>query len=474
MASAISLHQRVSAPGTLQVWAGVTGVAAAPNVVWTFDGAPANPVVVRPFAPARVGAAANAGEARVFTSILSFNDQPAGVPHVIEAALGSVRVALEVRGVPAEVPEWGFPTPLRILLASCFDRKTDKNIAGRLVKALVKSDRPDLSLFLGDQVYLDLPTFQDLGHGLRDMAVAFEEKYVANWFPDMAGYHELLVAGPAAFAPDDHEYWNNYPHAAIFMENTWNAEVRGRWHDAARAMWEAFQLDAASQPGAPLRFDFPKPLSILVLDTRTDRTGNQLLSPTSAKAVGDWADFVIHENRIPILITGQSIFEEKAGFFGTRFADARLANHDDYGVLVKALMRMIDAGRPVLCLTGDVHFGRILTIENSPKANRLYEVISSPVSLVENVVANAFSPITSLFKKKSDWPKHGEPPMKPFTLLDFGADYDFRTSHGQRGNHVVMLTFGRIGDTAVRIKAAFHPLHPSKPNAPFEKEFDLR
>jgi hypothetical protein len=471
---AISLHQRVTAPGTLQVWAGVTGVAAAPNVVWTFDGAAVNPQFVRPFIPARKGAAANAGELRVFTAIVSFDDQPAGVPHVVEASFGGARVALEVRAVPAEVPEWGFPTPLRILLASCYDRKTDKGTAGPLVKALVKTERPDFSLFVGDQVYLDLPTFQNLGHGLRDMAAAFEEKYVDNWFPDMAGYHELLVAGPAAFAADDHEYWNNYPHPAIYMDNTWDETVRGRWHDAALAMWEAFQLDAASQSGEPLRFDFPKPLSILVLDTRTKRTNDLMMSPTSAAEVDKWAKFVIDEKRIPILITGQTIFEEKAGFFGTHFGDARLANHDDYGVLVKALMRMVDAGRPVLCLTGDVHFGRILSIENSPKANRLYEVISSPVSLVENVVTNVFSPITSLFKKKSDWPKHSEPPTKPFTLLDFGAAYDFRTSHGQRGNHVVMLTFGRIGDTAVRMKATFHPLHPTKPNTPFEQEFDLR
>jgi len=474
MPPAISLHQRVSPPGTLQVWAGVTGIADAPNVRWTFDGSAVPPVFIRPFAAARVGDAANAGEERVFTAILSFNDLPAGVPHAVEATLGSARVRLEVRGVPAEVPEWGFPDRLRILFASCFDRKTDKGIAGPLVKSIAQSERPDLSLFVGDQVYLDLPTFQSLGHGLRDMALAFETKYVANWFPDMAGYHELLVAGPSAFAPDDHEYWNNYPHPALYMDNTWNATVRDRWRDAARAMWEAFQLDAGSQSGQPLRFDFPKPLSILVLDTRTDRTDSQMMSAASATAVDAWADFVIEQKRIPVLITGQTIFEEKAGFFGTRFGDARLANHDDYGVLVKALKKMVDAGRPVLCLTGDVHYGRILTTEGSEKANRLYEVISSPVSLVENVAADAFSPITSLFKAKSDWPKHSDAPTKPFTLLDFGADYDFRTTHGQRGNHVVMLSFGRISDTAVRVQATFYPLHPTKPNTPFVKEFDLR
>ena len=476
MPPALSLQQRIAPPGTLQVWAGVTGVTAAPNVTWKFDGASVPPTVVRPFTAARTGAAVNANEERVFTSIVNFNDQPAGVPHLVEMSLGNLTVSLEVRAVPAQVPEWGFAQPLRILLASCFDKNTDGGVAGDKVKAVVKSERPDLSLFVGDQVYLDLPTFENLGQGLRDMASNFEGKYVANWFPTGKDYHDVLATGPAAFAADDHEYWNNYPHASIYMNNTWDDTVRGRWKDAARAMWTAFQLDAAREPGEPLRFDFPAPLSIMILDTRTerDREGNRFMTAGSAQQLDQWADFVIQNKRIPILITGQTIFEEKAGAFGTRFADARLANYRDYPVVVNALKRMIDAGRPALCLTGDVHYGRILTIENSLLANRLYEVISSPVSLVQNVVSNFFSPITSIFKKKSDWPKHSEPPTKPFTLLDFGGAYDFRTKHGQRGNHIVMLTFGRIGASMVRVRATFHPLHPTKPNTPFEQEFDLR
>ncbi len=466
----LSVHQRVAQPGQLDVWVGATDTAQAPQLQWRLDGAPAQPQVLRPLAVIR-GPQLQGQPKRTFTGVVRFADPDPSTAHRIEVhANGAVKPAeVLARSLPQSVPPFGTPDKLRILLVSCYHGRTDdKHVATTVVHNVLKTKRPDLTLFLGDQVYLDLPTLQNFGESVDWLAEDFERKYVANWFPLAsameAGFHAVLRAAPGVFSPDDHEYWNNYPHAAPFLQNTWrNAD---NWTRASIMMWNAFQLQHGVQPGEPVRIDWIDPLSIFILDTRTKRKldFSQTMSATAAAKLEEWADdLVANPTKFGILVTGQSIFEKGVKWLQERAVDAVLADHGDYPRLIGAVRKVLNAKRPLLTVTGDVHWGRILTVQNSMFANRLYEVISSPTSLVEDIAQDLSQKVKGLFGKEpvGPWPKHSDAPSKDFGLEAFGPGFEFKTIHPQKGNQVVMLELGNIAGTAIHVEATFYPLNPS-------------
>lgn len=465
----LSLHQRVSARGTFHIWVGASGVTQPPAISWTIDGAPANPGAVVQMTSVRTAAMVAPNQLRAFAGIVSFVDPDPTRPHRLEAVaqLDGTRALLDVRSIPSAVPNAGpADAPLRILLASCFHRDTDKNRAGTIVHQIVKSERPDLTLFLGDQVYLDLPTLQNFKNTLPWMAANFESKYVENWFPDEAafhaGYHELLSSAPSVFAPDDHEYWNNFPHAAPHLENTFTGGGRANWTQAAQQMWRAFQMQSGKAPGEAVVIDDIDPLSILVLDTRTDRTRGfddpKFMSQAAIDATRQWSRNLIARKRFGFLITGQTLFEPPAGFFAKRFGDARMADHkSDYAAVIGAIRQAVSAGRPILCITGDVHWGRVLAARGTA-TDRLFEIISSPVSLVQNLLKDVGGATGQ--GQGDDWPKHTKPPTEDVHFAEIGT-FELHPTALQRGNQVVLLELRRKG-TAIEIKVRFHPIHPTK------------
>ena len=105
-----------------------------------------------------------AGPGGAFTGLFSFPGIAPGSVHDVAVGTGTELATLRVRALPAEVPADGFET-FNVLLVSCFHRDEDKTgNAGRVVGRLPV--KPDLTLLMGDQVYLDLPTlagFQERG-----------------------------------------------------------------------------------------------------------------------------------------------------------------------------------------------------------------------------------------------------------------------------------------------------------------------
>ena len=128
---------------------------APPDISWTLDGAAVDAVPIRTLTRVHTGS-------RTFTGVYSLtNPGAAGVPHRITArAKGSDSPAqLVVRPVPDLIPadDW-----LRILLISCFHQDEDRGgRAARTVRNIRAAERPDLTLLMGDQVYLDLPTLKN-------------------------------------------------------------------------------------------------------------------------------------------------------------------------------------------------------------------------------------------------------------------------------------------------------------------------
>ena len=208
------------------------------------------------------------------------------------------------------------------------------------------------------------------------------------------------------------------------VSNSWAQPGRDRWEAAARACYEGFQHGSGDLLGSPLELDIA-PLSFLMLDSRTDRDRDmsRLLRPEVSTQVADWADRVARDSRFvaAVVVTGQSLLEDEVSAVTGSIADYALANYKKpYQALLRALGTIAGAGKQVLLLTGDVHWGRVTTVgdrQRVPEATVFHELISSPASLVETIgadqVATAIGVVKGWFGADDPWPRHGDAVAPP-------------------------------------------------------------
>jgi hypothetical protein len=338
---------------------------------------------------------------------------------------------------------------LNVLLVSCFHASQDKNgLAGTVAAQIPAAFKPHLSILMGDQVYLDLPTLQDFPDDAAWLADKFENDYVQNWMRE-PGYSPILASAPSVSVPDDHEYWNNYPHTSAHIQNTWKSDGRERWRGAAQAMFQAFQLPQPPGFGAAVEIDID-PLSIFVPDARTFRDPDRAFSmPPSLRAqMKAWTERVARDGMYGVVVFCQSLFDVPVSRFKGTVGDWSLSNYGDYDEVTGMLVELAAAGRPVVCLTGDVHYGRV--IRGNPLAGGrapIYEVITSPSSLVATIGSDQLksigAAISGLFGKKNPWPRHGDPADPPDHFAK--PEYTLEKLCGHKGNQVATLSFRRSG-----------------------------
>lgn len=478
-------------PQTLRIWAGIAYRESVATLQWKLNGNTVQPHILRQLEKWQIA------DGTPFQSgVFEFGRLLADTQYAVELTIGKETITRVFKTLPAGVPSNGSDS-FNLLLLSCFHGAQDAGgTAGRVLST--RKPRPDLCIFAGDQVYLDLPTLRNFQDDADWLQQKFLQDYLANWFGTAqttpsahdipAGFPHMLSLAPIATIPDDHEYWNNAPFSSPFIQNSWTASGRKTWSDAAERGFALFQNGTAHPLGTPrhLRMD---PLSILILDTRSQRNrgkGDQPDSSTMRVASGDllgqagrlalqqWADELIAyakdaAPRYGVLVTGQSLFAEAAGELRGNIADFEFPDYPaDYRFLMEQIERVSHAGLPVLCLTGDVHWGRILRADGPSGTAPVYEVISSPTSLVESVgadqVAAALGGIKAWFGKPDPWPRHHQTATPPERFGVRGtyapnllhAASERRTA--MRGNMALMLRFKRIGP-ALDIEVDYIPLH---------------
>ncbi|PVZ04573.1 hypothetical protein [Actinomycetospora cinnamomea] len=146
---------------------------------------------------------------------------------------------------------------LRVVVGSCYDSYTDDH--ARLPAAYAAhvparlGGRPDLTLLLGDQVYADTPWWSYM---LQARAVPRSStllEYWASWGMQTPrhradgpgrGLGPVLTDGPTFFLPDDHEFWNNWPHASVTAKHSFLNQARGLFGGLARGLAAARELVA--------------------------------------------------------------------------------------------------------------------------------------------------------------------------------------------------------------------------------------
>ncbi|MEX2527678.1 MAG: alkaline phosphatase D family protein [Gemmatimonadota bacterium] len=471
------LHPRAAPSNCLRVWVGAFGRIEAPGLTWTLDGEPAVPTTLQPLRSVRDESLVDPRVPRGFTGIYEFQGsiQPGRSYRVGVRARDAGTDTLTVRALPEQIPG-AFDAPFNVLLVSCFHSTEDRGgLAGELVAQMGGDMRPHLTLLLGDQVYLDLPTLKRYPGNAEHLAEKFEEDYRTNWAGDK-GYSRILRAAPVAATPDDHEYWNNFPHPAVAIPATYTAGGREAWRRAACAMYQGFQLARPEGLERAVELDV-HPLSIFMLDSRTYRTEDRSRSvhPTVLNQFREWTRRVADQGLTGAVVTGQSLFDEPAGWLKARLADRTLANYGDYGDVVRQLEWLGDQGRPVLCITGDVHWGRMMETRDRRQKAKFYEVISSPTSLVTTIGADQLKAWGSaarglLGRSPEPWVRHADPHDPPLFLAHdvLGKRFacDTPAIHSQKGNHVTLLSFNQTG-LGLELRVSYWPIFPrGRPAAP--------
>jgi hypothetical protein len=465
----IILYPRVAPSDRLRVWVGVFDVTTPPALTWFLDDSPAVPVALRELTSVRPDEmlpadATPENTPRAFTGVYEFSGLTPDTLYRIRLQAGNQTTPLKVRTIPDAVATQ-LDRSFNVLLVSCFHQAEDRGgLASTIVSQLKATSLPHMTLLAGDQVYLDLPTLKDFSDDLAWLAEKFEGDYTLNWRGPL-GYTGVLSAAPSVSIPDDHEYWNNYPHQSPFIQNSFKEDSRERWRRAAQAVYKGFQLAYPSSLGEPLILEVA-PLSFFVADTRSNKDFDRRFTMTEEahQQLDDWASQVIARRQFGVFISGQSLFSKAAGELSGGVGDFELPNYGDYNRIMSSLQRIVDARRPVLCLTGDVHWGRVVTARDAQTGRIAFsEIISSPASLVTTVGQDQAKKVGAffggLFGSKNPWPRHSDPGDPPEFLASdvFAGRFCCSKVHGQRGNHVVLLMFRQTGG-GIELRIKYWPI----------------
>lgn len=453
----IALYPSVSDASHVRVWLGVTGQSATPSPSWRFgtvtgSTAPASPSVVRPLAPVRGAVPPSKGTARTFSGVFEFPVPPSSGgdrPFFrVTVAVGGETVTLVTRAVPNDFAP-GLTGDFTLLLASCYCRDEDKGALGRAARFVATKFRPDATLLMGDQVYLDIPTLRNFPEKNPALLDVLEATYERNWLPDGSRadtFADLLRVAPALCLPDDHEYWNNAPHASPVIQNSWTAAGRAVWRQNADTLFDAFQ-NVTATPKLPHATLEVGPLSLFAANGRSFRAEDRSASflPETRAALTAWCTNVAAAGRFPAFLTGQSMLDLPATKASGATADYMQSNYGDYVEVMGRLDGLAKSAADVLLLTGDVHWGRVA--ELTPTASlgsltRLFEVISSPATLVTTVGADAFAHLGNWFRgNREAWPRHAETPELAGMLRLPGFAYATRTLFPHKGDQLCVLRF---------------------------------
>lgn len=331
----------------------------------------------------------------IYYQHVNLYDLPSATDFALEfSALGAVLARGHFRTLPTDLPTID-QRPFNVLLASCFaaSREDSVFLSGSYLN-LQRFEPTDIKILCGDQVYLDDPWNYFLlnTHSYEDLEDLLFRKYADTWTQNksLTGFQQFLAQGANFFSSDDHEFWNNAPNKATLVRDSWFQSGRENWLAIARNLLEIFQSQNS-------RFTFNVgTLSFFIADTRVNRDEDRdnFMWDTDLAALEQWIDNLQGPGA---LVVGQPIFSQKAGFFGGRIGDWNMPNYSQYKKLVQVLLK---SNHSILVLTGDVHYGRIARCQIKPGVD-LYEIISSPTSLVNEKVGGKWHAAPDRFPAES-------------------------------------------------------------------------
>lgn len=480
----ITAYAQAAGPKAIQLWVGVFGTDAPPPPTFLIDQQPAQPVAPPVWHRIRDKHDSPKGRPLNHQGVFRFDrpDDAGGTFHRVDITVGQATYRLRTNTLPAEVPA-ELDGSFNVLICSCYFQPEDRQgLLGKIVSEIKL--QPHLTLMAGDQVYVDLPLFEDLPEQEPELSQRIGDKYMRNWAStalQCAGLGEVLGRAPVVCLPDDHEFWNNYPFPQAQLPATWAPEGRDMLQTACLALYQDYQVGGGQPPSGAVRLDV-HPLKMLFLDTRCERDDqfDVLMTPKAFDEVQRWADDLIAakasgEPAVGVLASGQSLFIERPHLLNRRVVDAELGNYEQFQKVMAILEHLANQGVPVVYLTGDVHWGRVATgVDQQSNRTMLYEVISSPSCLIrepKHVYSDLRARLPGVFGPRDPWPRHGSPEPLPKGLGQ-GGRFKPASQFGRRGDQVAIVSFTRSG-SGVNFKVTYYAitedraLSKSETNGPY-------
>ncbi|GAA5166296.1 hypothetical protein [Viridibacterium curvum] len=468
----LTAYAQAASPGVIQVWVGMFGTEAPPAPSFRLDQTQATPFAPSVMTPIRDQRTGVSGKPINHRGIFRFAVPDLGRPYLVEIVAGSERYVFTTNSLPLEIPKL-LEGSFNILLCSCYFQPEDvKGLLGSTISQIQL--QPHLTVMAGDQVYVDLPLLEDLPEADPGLSQVIGDKYLVNWTSTQLqtqGLEPVLARAPVVNVPDDHEFWNNYPFRQKQLPNTWRDTTRRDWSNAARALYEDYQLAVPPAESGATRLDV-EPIKMLFLDMRCNRDGDfdELMNPVAVTALSEWANELIADRAagkaaVGLLSSGQALFINSATDADRVTVDAEMGNYKQFDFVLTQLKRLANEGIPVVYLTGDVHWGRVTRGTNLANGHAaLYEVISSPSRLIRvpflDAANESFNAVKGIFGKKDPWPRHSNPENAPSRFCD-GPVFSLETLHKQRGDHVAIVSFTRNG-TGVDFSVTYYAIHEDK------------
>ena len=457
------LYPRLAPQDRIRLWLGAFDETQKRLVSWTLNGVPAVPETLREFDSARPEGMHDGNEARAFTGVYEFVGLDPSTTYDVTAHCGGESVSRRVATLPTDIPAEGRGW-FNILLVSCFHKtEAEAGVMERVIARIEREMKPSMTLLMGDQVYLDLPTLRVFKNDKKWLAKKFEQDYISNW-GGPSGMAAALAVAPSVAMPDDHEYWNNFPHASPFVRISLSKSGRDNWRAASQALYEGFQLHRPGQLGDAVELDVG-PLSLYVADTRSLRNkagdDHRIFTDDGLRDVLRWCAELGPRKKHGLFVTGQSMFAGPASWVGGTVADKELSNYADCKQVVRALA---DNERDLICITGDVHWGRFVRSRDPHAERNIYEVITSPSALVTSVgsdqVANTRNFLRGLFGRRKAWPRHSDAPVPESYWHQRWLGNRFRSERTRaiKGDQVAVLSFCRAGQR-VLARVTWYPIH---------------
>ena len=455
----LSAYPQANSSGEIQIWIGMFGLDAQPEQpTFTINDQLNVPLRGGPPQPIRDGSARN------YRAVYAFKPTDAG-PYRIKVQAGGEECRFSTDVLPSDLP-FNLDGSFNILVCSCYYQpRDDQGLLGDIVSQIKIA--PHLTVMAGDQIYGDLPLrgFK-LPRSAQEIRADLGNKYLHNWASSALGTPGLapvLTRAPVVCVPDDHEFWNNYPFKQAQIPDTLSAASFEGWEQAANELYQDYQVSEASAAGGA-RFDIG-PLKMLFLDLRTGRDNDyDKLMGTNAMAIfHTWVgDLIAGDRAIGVLCSGQALFIDTPGLLAKHLEDAEMPNYEQFKAIQEQLGLLADKGIPVVYITGDVHWGRITRGQDLPsRGTLLYEVISSPSSLIDSPT-DAFAIWKhTTFSKDRPWPRHSDAADIP---RQFGANGRFlleALNPSIIGDQVAIISFARSG-TGAEFSVTYYGISPDK------------
>jgi len=388
-----------------------------------------------------------------FYKLLSFSNLEAGRQYKVSVAERFVDEGDEQLISLTNGLFWTLPSSVNDLaegftlaVGSCYYEEYDGGQVSTSYETLSRSPfekfKPHIKFLTGDQVYLDIG-WDSLSIIPKEIRDRIANDYALHW-QALRGMHRN---GGTWFVADDHEFWNNYPFVqgfSPFIQALRLRKVKNAWVKTAK--------DGVLnvQRTAPVKsFSIGNDVSFCVVDLRAFRSKSRILPEKDMQQLCEWLSSLSSPG---ILVLSQPLMEEKGDDGDKNF----VSYENDYKRVIKAIN---DCAHDVLVLSGDVHHGRVSTVNFAGRDNKLHEVVSSPLSNLSGISAIATSYITkkSRLKNFPPYPIDGvsTTPIEygdPWRITSTQQLFDFRYIKRRTKEHFLTLNLKKNESGALQVE----------------------